>query len=273
MLHDPIDMRVITRLSSKSQGTIPILRVAPRSAKLRAMSESTKIDLARLKRSIIANTGPGKKYSRRGLSLEASDGKNPDLVRDLINRGQDRKPSIQTVLGLAKALGEDINDFIIGNDSYPLTKSVEVTVIGSVEAGAWRQQERWDGDRQYVVEGQSSPFGNGTRFGLEVAGYSMDRKFLPGTVLDCFAVPGTPDLTPIPGDVVIVQRTRGDLTETTCKILERLPDGSFQLLCDSTRPEFAEPIPIGKPDNGHFGDDEIRIIGIVNSAITPVLKR
>jgi hypothetical protein len=30
---------------------------------------------------------------------------------------------------------------------------------------------------------------------------------------------------------------------------------------------------LGKPDGNYFGDDEIRVIGIVNAAVTPVLKR
>lgn len=97
--------------------------------------------------------------------------------------------------------------------------------------------------------------------------------FLPGTILDCMAVPGTPDLVPAHGDIVIVQRRMGDLFETTCKRLEMLADGSYQLRADSTREEFAEPIHIGKPDDGHFTDGDTTIIGIVNTAITRVFAR
>lgn len=237
-----------------------------------AMVDGTKIDVSALKRAVIEATGPGREFSRRSLSLAASAGKNPDLVRDLISRGQDRKVSFETAAGLAAAMGRDVGEFIAG--SVGASQALEaIRVIGAVEAGAWRECEAWEPDRQFEVIVQPVSLGGAVRFGLQVVGYSMDRVFLPGTILDCLRIPDTPDLAPIPGDIVVVQRRRGDLFETTCKRLERADDGGFQLRAESTRPEFGEPIPIGSPDNGHFADEDICIIGIVNSAITHVFRR
>ncbi|UAB76992.1 S24 family peptidase [Erythrobacter sp. SCSIO 43205] len=236
------------------------------------MTQQPRINVPALKKAIIEATGPGKKMSRRKLSLLASGGKNPDLVRDLINRGQDKKVTVETLTGLASALERDHSDFLLGSPSAPVG-AIRISVVGKVEAGAWRESEEWPEEDRYEIEVMPSPFASSERFGLRVEGYSMDKLFLPGTILDCFKLYGADGLTPEPGDVVIVQRRRGALIETTCKRLERLADGAFQLRAESTRPEFAEPIPIGAPSEEHFGDDETTIIGIVNAAVTPLLNR
>lgn len=264
-------MRVITLASSDYAGSLPILSRPPVARTSAAMADDQKIDVVALKKAVIDSTGPGKPFTRRALSLAASNGKNPDLVRDLISRGQDKKISFDTALGIAQALKINISQFVVNNPS--LQAEHVITVIGSVEAGVWRQQEQWDKDRQYTVEVMPIPYGSTKRFGLEVIGYSMDKVFLPGTILDCIDVWNSDGIKPIPGDIVIVVRHMGDLFETTCKRLEQLPDGEYQLRAESTRPEFAEPIRLGKPSDGHFGDDEIRIIGIVNSAITRIMRR
>ena len=70
---------------------------------------------------------------------------------------------------------------------------------------------------------------------------------------------------PQPGDLVIVERHVHDLVELTCKRLARDGD-DFVLVAESTEPTFSEPIRLGRPDEGHFSDDEIRVVGIVLSA-------
>lgn len=236
------------------------------------MSGQSRINVPALKKAVIEATATGSGMSRRKLSLDASGGKNPDLVRDLLSRGQDRKVSFETAAGLAKALGRDLSDFLIGEALSPAGPS-RIKVMGEVEAGAWREHGEWEDDQVFEIEVTPSPFAATDRFGLRVVGYSMDRLFLPGTILDCFVPYGPDGLKPEPGDIVIVQRKRGDLVETTCKRLERLPDGSFQLRAESTRLEFQEPIPIGTPCPNYFGDEETRVIGIVNAAVTPVFRR
>lgn len=236
------------------------------------MADNLKIDVEALKSAILeATTGEDKRFSQRKLSLAASGGKNADLVRDLLSRGQDKQISFTTAIGLAEALGVDISNFTKGYTSRQA--STTIPVLGTVEAGVWRQSGAWDCEQQYEVEVMPTAYENAERFGLEVVGHSMDKVFLPGTILDCIKLPSMDGLEPIPGDVVIVVRQLGDLFETTCKRLEQTSDGSFQLRCESTRPEFSEPIPIGKPDRGHYSDDEIRIIAIVNSSITKVMRR
>lgn len=67
-------------------------------------------DLNRLKNAITENTGKGKPYTRRNLSMAATAGKNPDLVRNLMN-GKSKNPSYPAVNGLADAMGMNVTDF------------------------------------------------------------------------------------------------------------------------------------------------------------------
>lgn len=102
---------------------------------MRAMSGQPKINVPALKKAIIEATGPGKQFSRRKLAMLASDGKNPDLVRDLISRGQDRNVSFDTAVGIAAALGRDVSDFVVGNVAPISGGPVLVKVIGDFVEG------------------------------------------------------------------------------------------------------------------------------------------
>lgn len=235
------------------------------------MEKKPKIDINLLKSAVLAATGEGAPFTPRSLSLKASGGKNPDLVRDLIKRGQDRSPSFETIAGLANALGVDIPMFMAVNPAIRAGETIKV--VGSVEAGAWRQVAEWDLDSQYDLAVMPAPVGNAERFGLEVTGYSMDKIFPPGIILDVLAIPGTPGLEPQVGDIVIVRRRQGDLIETTCKRLARADDNTLELRSESTRAEFSDPIKTGSPDAAHHIDSETTIIGIVNSAISQVFRR
>lgn len=264
--------RVATRMSSENEGSVPLLRVTARAATMAAMAEAAQIDVARLKRDVISCTGPGKQFTRRALSLAASDGKNPDLVRDLISRGQDRKPSIETVAGLARAMGKSTGDYLSGANVGP--EPLSIMVVGSVEAGVWREQEEWPAEKQYPLEVHPSPVPGAERFGLVVEGLSMNKVFPEGTELDCLRVIWKDGgLRPMPGDLVIAQRRRGDLYETTCKRLALNAEGEYELRAESTEPEFAQPIPLGKPDDNYHADDGAEIIGIVNRAYQRHFRR
>lgn len=99
----------------------------------------------------------------------------------------------------------------------------------------------------------------------------MELAFQPGSYLECISTQGS-GIQPRPGDLVIVERVAHDLTEMTCKRLDVL-DGEWILRCESTQPEFQEVIRIGKPDVEHYGDDEIRVIGIVVRSVQEQFRR
>lgn len=239
------------------------------------MSSATNIDVEALKRAVIEFTSGSGAVSRRKLSLDATSGKNPDLVRDLISRGQDRMPSFQSVAGLASAMGRNVDDFTINAAGSREDKPIRIPVVGTVEAGVWREVAQDQGNELEEVVVYPSRISAPGRFALRVNGYSMDRLFPPGTILDCLSVPFAGENGPQPrlGDIVIAERSRGGLIETTCKRLDATEDGSFVLRAESSRPEFQTPVQIGRPDNNFDGDDTVRIIAVVNSAIMHLLER
>ena len=229
------------------------------------MSDKPLFDPARLRAVLEEATGPDSKWSARSLSMAATGGRSPNVVRDIM-RGKSVNPTLDTVVGLARALGKDLSEFIpsaVSSSSGPRANggSQHLKVVGAVAAGIWREQSDWAEEDCYWIEVGPNPVAGGERFALRMEGHSMDRIIPPGSDLECLRVTfGV--VMPQPGDIVIVQRNRHDLQELTCKRLEF--DGhNWVLRGESTRPEFQEPILIGRPDDGHFGDDETAVIAIV----------
>jgi hypothetical protein len=110
VFHDQNNKGETTRTSSTYLGKPPLLRKVAETRTIAGIADTEKpqnLDVAKLRLVIIENTGTGKKWSRRGLAMAASGGKNPDLVRDFISRGQDRKPSFDAV-AFAKRLASDL---------------------------------------------------------------------------------------------------------------------------------------------------------------------
>jgi hypothetical protein len=237
------------------------------------MAEGVEIDLAKLRQLIIEHTGEGRPFSRRSLSMAATDGRNPDLVRDIM-RVDKRKPTIESVSGICNALGIPLSAVVKGVDLKAESLTEWLKVGGAVAAGVWREQSEWPRDDWYEIEVDlnTEP---GEHLGLVVEGRSMDKLLPPGTILRCVNLIGS-ELEPESDDYVIVEQQRGDLYETTVKRLARRPDGVYELCAESTLPEFRDPIVIGKPDtSGHFDgmDDTTRVKAIVIDAYLPLRRR
>jgi len=229
------------------------------------MTEKPLFDVAHLRRVLEEATSSGAKWNARSLSLAASAGKSPHLVRDII-RGKSANPQLETILGIAKALGMDISQLVASAATLMprvgMTGGAEqLEVVGAVAAGVWREQTNWAAEDRYLIEVGPNPVQGGERFALRMEGYSMDKIIPPGSDLECLRV--TFGLVePQLGDIVIVQRDRHDLHELTCKRLDH--DGTNYILrAESTRAEFQDPMLVGKPDEDHIGDEGINIIGIV----------
>jgi hypothetical protein len=223
------------------------------------MGHTPQVDLSKLRALIVNNTGEGKRFSRRALSLRASDGRNPDLVRDLMRAGK-QNPTLAAAAGICAALGVELSEVVKG--VQVATEAEEwLTVCRTVNAGVWREQTDWTPDEIYQVK-VGAPLVEGERFGAVVEGRSMDKRLPAGTILECVKLIGS-GITPADGDYVIAERSQGPLHELTCKRLRILPGGSYELHAESTLPEFANPIVIGKPDHDFVGEDETRIVAVV----------
>lgn len=139
-----------------------------------------------------------------------------------------------------------------------------VEVTGAVAAGRWLAQTEWPTGERYEVRFGPPPYAGAKRFAVRMEGLSMNRTIQPGSDLECLWIKFS-NVPPAPGDLVIVERTAHDLTEMTCKRLDRDAEG-WLLRSESTEPEFQEPIRIGEPDPGAGTDEGIAVIGIVLSA-------
>lgn len=142
-----------------------------------------------------------------------------------------------------------------------------LVVNGSVEAGVWRASEYWNDERTFIIEGMPSPVPGAKRFGLVVAGRSMDLIYEPNTVLDCISIFDT-KVQPQTGDHVIVECVRSDgLRELTVKEY-REDKGRYWLVPRSSNPQF-KPIEYDGPDAEHADESEIRVIAFVIAAYPP----
>jgi transcriptional regulator with XRE-family HTH domain len=224
----------------------------------------TTVNLEALQSALREETRPIGVWSQRALSIEA--GGKADLVRDIL-RGENKNPSADILLGLARAMKRDLAEFVRGE--APAKASAGKTVMrvtGAVAAGVWLEQTDWPPEEQYPVEVahlEGSEAGL-ERFLVEMRGYSMDKTIPPGSVLDCVRVRFS-DVVPQEGDLVIAERQAHDLTEMTCKRLARGADG-WELRCESTRPEFQEVLPVGDPSIDLHIDNEVSITAIVLEA-------
>lgn len=278
MVHGGVITRVATRTQEPFAGCVPLLRVATRRATSQRMETGTVIDVPKLRRAILDHMSATGK-SRRAISLEASDNKNPDLVRDIF-RVDKRMPLFSTVSALAGVLGKSPWEFVQGDMGWsPAHATGWMTVKGDVEAGVFREQTEWPLDDWYEIEVQPSDV-PGEHTGLVVRGRSMDRIFPPGTELRVAPLIGT-GIEFEDGDYAIVERRKSGLVEVTCKRLRSVPEG-WELVAESTLPEFKHPISIGKPIEGAEGemffkeslfDDEVRVRALVVDAYLPLRKR
>lgn len=137
-------------------------------------------------------------------------------------------------------------------------------ITAVVAAGVWREHADLPAEEKRQLEVGPSPIPGAERFAMRMEGSSMDLTIPPGSDLECLRV-AYGEIEPQAGDLVIVERTKHDLTELTCKRLDIAGD-EWILRGESTKPEFREPIRIGKPDPDVFTDEEVRVIGIVIKA-------
>ncbi|GBR06351.1 helix-turn-helix domain-containing protein [Asaia siamensis] len=162
--------------------------------------------------------------------------------------------------------------------------SVEkIYVVGSVQAGLWREALQWDEANWYAITGPiDTRYPGLKRYGLVVHGNSMNRVFPDGTIV---VVINFDDLARHPQNgeyVVAIQRSEDTQEfEATIKAFQITDDGKMILWPQSTDPLFQSPIVL--PDNleecygnGHDGHSNgmpnIFVQGLVVAHYTPTLK-
>jgi SOS-response transcriptional repressor LexA len=132
-------------------------------------------------------------------------------------------------------------------------------VIGTVQAGVFAEAWRWVEEEWEAFTGRAdSGVPVQQRFGLKVAGDSMNEIYPEGTILECREYQGE-DLPN--GKRVIVQRTKRDGTvEATVKELLRDPEGVEWLVPRSTNP-IHRAFRADRPESTDIRS--VEIIGVV----------
>lgn len=214
-----------------------------------------------------------KQLGRKNIELADYLGIPTSRITDMI-KGR-REIQQKDIKGMSEFLGIDFNslfDYVNGETNKVIyndgsfistTNKIEkvstrgISVIGIVEAGAYRESETFEIDEQETLD-IIPPGGYDINkvFGLVVRGNSMNKRFLPETRLICVSIDDCPTVES--GKYVIAQRNRGGLYETTVKKFVVKADGSKWLVPESDDPKF-KPISLdeGSPT------EEIKIIACV----------
>lgn len=151
---------------------------------------------------------------------------------------------------------------------------LEVPVRGTVAAGRWLEHEKADLDLtgDYQVPALPSGYGRPSdQFAYKVEGLSMDkRRILPGDFVVC--VPYyVARAAPTSGDIVVIERTRGQLVERTVKEL-RIKDDTISFISHSSDHRYNEPLMCAHRGSLLQCDDGgvIEIVGYVVGRYAPM---
>lgn len=113
MCHEQQLSRVTTRMSMQYAGEYTILRALTRAPIPFDMESLPAIDIEKLKADMTACV---ERTSGRKFSLAATGGKNPDLYRNFMNNGQDKRLTADVFVGIVSALDRNPADYIVGLD-------------------------------------------------------------------------------------------------------------------------------------------------------------
>jgi SOS-response transcriptional repressor LexA len=150
-------------------------------------------------------------------------------------------------------------------DVGPPVAVKSVPVIGRTAAGLWMEH---DGLTEEIEEAIPTVPGRyaqaqAEQYAYRVAGNSMDKlRFHDGDFIIC--VPYWMFRNVLrDGDIVVVERRRGHLTERTCKQLV-LTEAAYELWPRSTDPRYQTPIVIPIASDWHEDDETVvEITGLV----------
>jgi transcriptional regulator with XRE-family HTH domain len=139
---------------------------------------------------------------------------------------------------------------IFANPNIPprvaMFQTAQVKTLGSVAAGVWRNVEQAD-SVVYEDVGNAMPphpdYPVEAQYDLVVVGTSINRVAMDGyrlRVVDLAKMGGGYST----GDLVIVERTEGNLVETTAKRVRRRTTGEEELWPDSDDPQWQSPLVV-----------------------------
>lgn len=188
-----------------------------------------------------------------------------------------REFDVETAIRYGKAFKVNPGSLLALDHVEPMTmrnvlSTTTIPYLGKVAAGLWLDSTFGETQPpEYVTIDRFAGDVDGELFAVTPEGPSMNLTIPAHSTLICRRVAYGLDGA-VPGDLVVVERINHDLREMTCKRLAMDGD-EYILLSESDRPEFKEPIRLGRPDETLHIDDEITVIGVVLRAIQDLRRR
>jgi SOS-response transcriptional repressor LexA len=169
-------------------------------------------------------------------------------------------------ISIAQLIGEK-------NQSSPneidWSKVDKINVIGSVQAGAFKEALEWPQEERYVTAfaGNLLKYKNIAKYGLEVKGDSMNMLYPEGSILACISTIQNPIEFKTGQRVIVERRNKEGFHEATVKEINFV-DGNCWLMPKSTNPIHA-PIRLSPNGDGHEDDQDTKITGLVIGSYQP----
>jgi transcriptional regulator with XRE-family HTH domain len=156
---------------------------------------------------------------------------------------------------ISTVLGVDVTE--VFGAILPVTNA-GLPVVGDVQAGVWREIDVVDEPKHSPLPiGPDPRYQAATQFALLVLGESMNKVFAAGTFIVC--VPWEQlGRQPRENDIVVVERQRDGMVETTVKRIE-IQNRKLVLMPESTDPRFQSPIEL----DGSLEHDRIVVTALV----------
>lgn len=173
-----------------------------------------------------------------------------------------REPNMTKLADIAAALGVEPGE-LFGAGFIPL--GPRLFVKGEVAAGVWVEAYEWPEDEWQAFTGRPDVSADlPHRFGLRIAGQSMNEIYPEGSIVECVSVFGHTEVEP--GKRVVILRTRADgRIEATVKELQQSGDGKLWAVPRSSDPSF-HPFSLTEPEEGIV---TIQVIATVVASYRP----
>lgn len=166
---------------------------------------------------------------------------------------------------VADALGASQAE-VFGDTDAPMIgiPPTQLPLIGLVQAGSWTEEPFFEATE--TVSAVPDPRYKGMRqYALKVVGTSMNQRIREGAYALCV------DWADLGMDlqhdqIVVVQRHRAGMYETTIKQVDRASNGHIQLMPRSNDPKHQDPLVLNDGHQEGHDDVEVQVVALVWAA-------
>lgn len=208
------------------------------------------------------------RLARRSMGLNQADfAKQLGVNQATVSRWESgTTPDFASLGRIAKLTNVDMKA-LVNAELNPVNSGPQLFIKGEVAAGVWRDAFEWDrSDWMPYYGGAHIDYPVEARFGLVVAGESMNEVYPPGTILDCVScIHAGIDKVNSGQRVIVLRRKVTGEVETTVKEYLETDDGAW-LVPKSRNPAFQQPIPLHNADQEI---DETIILAVVKGSYRP----